>query len=161
MSQDIKIYSDDYKFKYRVSGILIVDNKLLTVCMNDNGFYCLPGGHVEMMENTKDAVIREFFEETRLKVNIDRLGFVVENFFTGRLGRFHELGFYYFLNTSEKIDIKDYTLFENDKEGTVKLDFKWIDLNKLDNFKPEFLKDELQKNNKYCKHFIIKDDKII
>ena len=60
MGKDIKLSVDDVKFKYRVSGILIVDGKVLTVKIANNDFYCLPGGHVELFENTKDAILREF-----------------------------------------------------------------------------------------------------
>ena len=85
MNQDIKISNNNNKFKFRVSGILIVDNKVLTVKINNNDFYCLPGGHVELMENTKDAIIREFKEETGLpltdirKDSLISLGTVQQN----------------------------------------------------------------------------------
>ena len=72
MKKDISIENEEYRFKYRVSGILIKDNKLLVVKINNNKFYCLPGGHVELMENTKDAVIREFKEETGIDTSIEK-----------------------------------------------------------------------------------------
>lgn len=161
MNQDIKILNDKYKFKFRVSGILLVDDKILTVKINNNDFYCLPGGHVELMENTKDAILREFKEETKINVDINRLLFITENFFNGNLGKFHELGFYYLLNPLEKVNTNDYELLEKDKDGIVKLTFKWIKKDELKNFKPEFIKNEIDFNSKDVKHFIIKDDKII
>lgn len=161
MNQDIKISNNNNKFKFRVSGILIVDNKVLIVKINNNDFYCLPGGHVELMENTKDAIIREFKEETNIRVKIDRLLYVTENFFEGNLGKFHELGFYYLLVPQDKVILKDYQVIEKDKDGDMKLDFKWIAIEKLNNFKPEFLKNELRFLDKECKHIIISNDKII
>jgi ADP-ribose pyrophosphatase YjhB (NUDIX family) len=161
MNQDIKISNGDNKFKFRVSGILIVDNKLLTVKIENNDFYCLPGGHVELMENTKDAIIREFYEETRIKVDIDRLVYVTENFFNGNLGNCHEIGFYYLLKPKNKIMTKDFNLIEKDKEGNVRLDFKWISIDNLENFKPEFIKEEIKNDSKDIKHFIIFNDKLL
>ncbi len=161
MNQDIRILGDDYKFKFRVSGILLVDDKILTVKINNNSFYCLPGGHVELMENTKDAIVREFKEETKIDVVIERLLFITENFFNGNLGKFHELGFYYLLKPSNKVNTDNFELIEVDKDETVKLDFKWIKKDELKNFKPEFLKNEINFNNKDIKHIIIKDDKLL
>lgn len=161
MSQDIKIWTDDCKFKFRVSGILIKENKILTVRINNNNFFCLPGGHVELMENTKDAIIREFKEETKLDVKVEKLLYITENFFNGNLGKIHELGFYYLLNSVKDINLNDFNLIEKDKEGDMKLEFRWININELDNFKPEFIKSELKKENKNCKHIVILDDKIV
>ncbi len=159
MSQDIKIKTDEYSFKYRVSGVLIKDNKVLTVQINDNGFYCLPGGHVELMETSKDAIIREFYEETRINVKVERLLYVTENFFNGKLGNFHEIGMYYLLS-NDNVKIEDYTLIEHDKNGNIKLEFKWIDICNLDIFKPNFIKKEILNidKDKSIKHFVIKND---
>ncbi len=56
MRESIKIKTDDYNFKFRVSGLIIKDNKLLLVDMDDSGFLCLPGGYVELGETTEVAV---------------------------------------------------------------------------------------------------------
>ena len=51
--RDVKINCDEGKFKFRVCGILKVNNKYLTVKIGDNDFYCLPGGHVELGSHAK------------------------------------------------------------------------------------------------------------
>ena len=161
MSQDIKLSINECKFKYRVSGILKINYKVLTVQMNDNGFYCFPGGHVELMENTKKAIIREFKEETEIDVEIEKLLYITENFFDGNLGKFHEVGFYYLLRPKNELDTKDFTKIEEDKNQKMKLEFKWQDINNLQNFKPELVKKEIKNINVECKHFIVLNDKII
>lgn len=161
MKEDISISYKDSKFKYRVSGILLKDNKLLTVKINNNDFYCLPGGHVEIMEDTKEAVIREFKEETKLNINVERLLYITENFFTSNNCLCHELGFYYLLNTNDEIEIKDFDIVENDNNEIVNLKFKWMDIDNLYNFKPEFLKTEIKNIKMDIKHFVIKDDNIV
>lgn len=58
MRKSIKIKTDDYNFKFRVSGIITKENKILLVEMDDSGFLCLPGGYVELGETTEAAVKR-------------------------------------------------------------------------------------------------------
>lgn len=159
MNQDIRIKCNDYNFKYRVSGILIKNHKVLTVQMNDNGFYCLPGGHVELMETSSDAIIREFYEETGIRTNVEKLIYITENFFEGKLGKCHELGMYYLLSCND-IKQEDYTIIEHDKNGDMKLEFKWLDINHLDKFKPEFIKQEILGIENNIKHFIIQNGNI-
>lgn len=161
MGEDIKLSIQDYKFKYRVSGILVVNNKVLTVKIANNDFYCLPGGHVEMFEDTKHAAIREFEEETGIKVDIERLTFICENFFNGNLGKMHELGFYYLLKPQENIKTNDFEIIEKDKCGDVSLKFKWMDVDSVENFKPEFLKDRIKSLPQSVEHLVILNDKII
>lgn len=48
MRESIKMKTNDYNFKFRVSGLNIKNNKLLLVEMDDSGFLCLPGGYVEL-----------------------------------------------------------------------------------------------------------------
>lgn len=58
-------------FKFRVSGIVIKNNKVLVVDMDDSGFLCLPGGYVELGETTEEACIRELEEEVEKKFKIN------------------------------------------------------------------------------------------
>lgn len=160
MKQDISIENEKYRFKYRVSGILIKNNKLLVVRINNNKFYCLPGGHVELMENTKDAIIREYKEETGIDTTIEKLLYVTENFFESSK-QCHEVGFYYLLNTKDDIKTENFELIENDNGEKVNLEFKWLDIKKLENVKPEFLKNRLDVKKLNLEHLTIKNDKII
>ena len=59
-----------------VDGVLVLDGKLVTVIRGQPpflGMHALPGGHVELGEGTEAAMIREFLEETGLRVEIERL----------------------------------------------------------------------------------------
>jgi ADP-ribose pyrophosphatase YjhB (NUDIX family) len=114
---DIRIDSEQGKFKFRVCGILKVNEKYLTVKLEGNDFYCLPGGHVELGEDTDHAVLREMKEELGYEVKIDRLVSIVQNFFKTKDGKiFHELGYYYIVEPKDirDVNLDDYVLMEND-----------------------------------------------
>lgn len=158
MKQDIEIVNNESKFKYRVSGLLVKENKLLVCRINDNKFYCLPGGHVELLEDSRCAMIREFNEETLIETKIVRLLFMTENFFKSGKYDCHEIGMYYLLDADD-VKIKDFNREEKERDGITHLDFKWLELDNLENVKPEFLKNNIDLNA--TKHLVIKQDKII
>jgi 8-oxo-dGTP diphosphatase len=59
--------------RHNVYGIAIKDGKVLIVPQwHDDGFD-FPGGHVELGEDHLDALRREFFEETGLKIEVNEL----------------------------------------------------------------------------------------
>ena len=53
--------------------------KVLLTCREDNGLWCLPGGHMEPGESVEECCVREVFEETGLKVRAMRLTGVYSN----------------------------------------------------------------------------------
>ncbi len=159
MSIDVKIKTNDSIFKLRVSGILVKDNKILTVQINNNDFFCLPGGHIELNEDSKEAVIREFVEETNISVKIKSQIAITENFFTNINGyKVHEIGIYYLLEANGNINTEDFNKIEKDKNEETFLNFKWVNTKDIDkiNFKPKFLVDKIIKHDYQFEHVIIK-----
>lgn len=160
MREDIKIKTNDSIFKLRVSGLLVKENKVLIVQMNNNGFYCLPGGHVELNEDSKEAVIREFEEETNIPVKIKKQIAIAENFFPAlNKIKVHEIGIYYLLETDSDIILENFQRIEEDKGKKVLLDFRWIKTEEIDKvkFRPKFLMNKIIKNNYEFEHIIIKE----
>ena len=160
MRESIKIKTDDYNFKFRVSGLIIKDNKLLLVDMDDSGFLCLPGGYVELGETTEVAVKRELLEEVGKKFDISKYLGVVENYFINKYSkRIHEISFYYLMTPIENIGTNNFTIVENDKGHKIKLDFKWIDLKEINNYdiRPSFIKQILNKENLKFNHLIFNE----
>ena len=155
---DIKLIIDDYKFKVRVSGILIVNNKLLTTKYGVDK-YCLPGGYVEIGETSSEAIKRELEEELQVEINVDKFLGIAENFFVNfKKEKTHGLEFYYLSSFKNKTDINfnDYELIENDKNGIVKHSFKWLDIKNIDNFNlvPPSIKNAI-KNKEFSNVFHI------
>ena len=157
---DIKILVDEFKFKVRVSAIFIRNKKVL---VNKYGMdsYCLPGGYVEVGENSKDAMIRELKEELNLDFNIISFAGIVENFFENLKGeKTHGIDFYYYveLKNDDDYHLIDYDFIELDKGKIVHHHFSWLELEKLNEFKlyPLKIRNVIQEKEKAF-HFIIND----
>lgn len=149
---DIRIDSEKEKFKFRVCGLLENNGKFLAVRMQENKFFCLPGGHVEIGEDTEQAVLREMKEELGYEVKINKLVAINQNFFTGSKGEnFHEIAFYYIVNAKNLADMNpnDYDREEIDKGVLKHLEFRWFDIEELQtlDFRPAFLKETLKQND--------------
>ena len=67
--------------KKAVRAIVMKDNALLVIKRNKFGriYYTLPGGGVDMGENTEQALIREMKEETCLDLGENRLVFIEQS----------------------------------------------------------------------------------
>lgn len=160
--QDLEIKTNTSKFKYRVNGLVIEDNKLLTIKMKNNKSYCLPGGHVELGEDTITAAIREMMEELKVKVKIEKELAFVESFYTDKNNlKTHELSFYYIIQPEnvDSIKMKEYSIQEIDKGKLKQHNFEWLDINSLNevDFRPECIKEKLIKANYEFEHIIIKE----
>ena len=157
---DIKIYKDDLKFKLRVTAIFIYDNCLFVDKYTENS-YILPGGYVEIGESSEDAILRELKEEIGLDFNIISFAGVAENFYTNSRGqKTHGIDFYYFVNLSdEQVNNLNIYYMENDKGRVVKHNFKWLNLNEINNYNvlPDIIKNILNENIKTF-HYIINDN---
>ena len=163
---DIKIDTPNEHFKFRVVGIVEHNNKYLVVKIADNNFYCLPGGHAEIGEDTETAILREMQEELGYTIKIKRLAGIAQNLFKGKNDKnFHEFSYYYIVEpeNKENVNPNDYEIIENDKGEFKKLVFKWLTLEEFRSvdFRPNFAKELLTQNkllhviNKYDKEVVI------
>ena len=157
---DVKIKTDNLKFKFRVSGIIIENDKILLEKYDENS-YCLPGGYVNMGETSEEAIHRELKEELQYDFVLDEFLGVAENFFTNFKGdKTHGIDFYYKASFKNKKDINniDYNYVEDDHGFTVKHNLKWFDLTELINInlRPGKIKEAILNNTKSF-HYIIND----
>ncbi len=131
MSADIKIHSEDGRFKFRVCGIIHRGEKYLLQLSNDGSRFIFPGGHIELGESTAEAVVREVYEEVHVETRINRLVCIHENLFYNAEGiRYNELGYYYLLDCiDDNIPSDDtFTLSEIDKGQYREHTYKWADI---------------------------------
>lgn len=157
MRESIKIKTEDYNFKFRVSGLIIKNNKILLVDMDNSGFLCLPGGYVELGETTEIAIKRELLEEIGKKFEINKYLGVAENYFINKYSKkIHEISFFYLMTPIENIDTNHFTIIESDKGHKIKLDFQWIDLKEVENYdiRPSFFKQILESAKLEFNHLI-------
>ncbi|MCH5351611.1 MAG: NUDIX hydrolase [Clostridiales bacterium] len=146
------------KFNYRVGAVIIDDGKILMVKTDKTSYYYSVGGRVHFGETASDAVLREVYEETGLKLEIDRPLFIHENFFTlqGTSTRYHELSIFYLMKKSN--DIKTIrsgsTTDQGDKEQLV-----WLPIDSLSEYKvyPDFFAKELAALPDSVKFMLTKD----
>lgn len=154
---DLTIDIDNYKLNIRSGGIIIHNNKVLVHRNVNKKHYCLPGGRVEIGENSVETIKREIYEELGKEVEVLDYAATVENFFEMEHQSFHEI---YFIH---KIDFKN----EEDKkiehimyniEGKEYLQYEWLDLDEIEkyNILPKCLKDIL-KSKSFPVHVIHHD----
>lgn len=133
---DVRIKDKDMKFKFRVSVVLIVNGKLLVDTYSENS-YCLPGGYVEIGENSVAALKREAKEELNFDVEVEKMLGVFESFFTNSRGeKTHEIDFFYKVKPYDMglVNLDDYEYLENDKGYLVHHYFKWLEVERLEKY---------------------------
>lgn len=154
----INFKKNNIRFIYRIAGITIHNNRVLLQRMIKDDFWALPGGRCELLENSRNALVREYKEEINIDVVIGNPLFFVENFFNFNNEQYHEISLILkvlFPQYSEYLKINE---FKGDEEG-LELIFKWFDLKKLDRIElyPTFLRKELISLPNELKHIIHKD----
>lgn len=88
---------DEIRFTFRVGGILIQHEHVLCQLASKEDFWFLPGGRAEMGESASVTLLREMQEELGVHMNIERLLYVVENFFIDPDDSWHEFGLYFLM----------------------------------------------------------------
>lgn len=152
-SRDLTFCTNEGIFSFRVAAIILHDNKVLMVYNRDLKQYYSVGGRCKLHENTENAIIRECIEETGISFEIDRLGFIQENFFEIDGRKYHEIDFFYYMTPLEDISL----IGKNKLDLSQNESLVWCDLNEIksaENFFPEFFKTELDADCNEIKHII-------
>lgn len=137
------------EFLVRSCGILVHGDSVLTQEGDDGrgGLeYSLPGGHLEFGESLALCLSREFYEETGLNVEADKLVYVHENFYETKGVRTHELGFYFLVDLSSEFPTPDREGYIPSKESHIRI--RLLPLADLRNYRlmPSFLIDFLPRD---------------
>ena len=154
---DLTIDVEDYKLNVRSSGLIIHDNFILTHHNLESDHYALPGGRIEIGEDSVTTVKREFLEETGKEISVKGCAAVVENYFTNKGQKYHEILFAHVAEFKNEEDRKNICELEN-IEGKDYLKYEWLDINKIDEYelRPYALK-EIIKKHTYPVHKVYKD----
>ena len=98
MSNYVEIDADAWRFQPRVAAVCVWRDHVLLQEALDGAFWVLPGGRLQPLELTADALIRTMRWEIGQEVTVGRLLWVME-YIAPIAGRpVHELGFYYRLS---------------------------------------------------------------
>ena len=155
MAHDMTVPCDEGIINIRVGAIIMKGNKFLMVGNEHAEYLYSVGGRIKFGETAEEAVIREVFEETGVKMEIDRLGFVHENYFYGdspsNLNKLiYEISFFFYMKVPED--------FEPVCESFIDCDSKehlsWITADEPRTYYPEFFRTELKQPERTVKHFV-------
>ena len=135
------------RFTYRVGGILIRNEHVLCQADTSENFFFLPGGRAELGETASATLLREMQEELGVLMKIERLLYVVENFFADPNDTWHELGLYFLMTTPADSYLNQglETITQLDEAGN-HLHFDWLPIAQLETFPlyPPFFQTALQ-----------------
>ncbi len=120
----LEISKKDLKFRIAVYGLLTQNQNLLVIKNPDLSVYSLPGGAIELGETIQNALIREFFEETGITVEIGSLFEVKEDFYSFYGNSVHSILIFYKVSKVGG-ELKTINAFEDLVEA------KFINLNQL------------------------------
>ncbi|HTI15304.1 MAG TPA: NUDIX hydrolase [Dictyobacter sp.] len=150
------------KFTYRIGGIVIHNRHVLfqraTLDPNDL-FWFLPGGRAELGESAEETLKREMQEELGEAIQIQRLLYIVENFFVHTTVH-HELGMYFLM----ALPTDSYLLqtpgpYVRDDENGLPMIFEWLPIDHLSQLavRPAFLRNSLQSLSIQTTHIVQMD----
>jgi ADP-ribose pyrophosphatase YjhB (NUDIX family) len=131
------------------------DGKLLMVGNDRSDYLYSVGGRIKFGETAEEAIVREILEETGVKMEIDRLGFVHENYFYGdapaNLGKpIYEISFFFYMKVPQDFA----PVSESFTEDQSKEYLKWVSLDEDIQMYPTFFRSELQNPENTVKHFV-------
>lgn len=158
MNNDLCVKVSEGILNIRVGAIIMKDGKFLMVENDRDDHIYSVGGRIKFGETAEEAVVREVFEETGVKMEVDRLGFIHENFFFGdslvKKGNIvHEISFYFYMKVPKDFEPVSMSFTEDD----VKEHLVWIKADHQKKYYPEFFKTELKNPSREIKHFVTND----
>ena len=158
MNQDLCLKMEEGILNLRVGAIIMKGDKFLMV-ENDlfDHMYSV-GGRIKFGETAQEAVVREVYEETGVKMEVDRLGFIHENFFPGdslvKRGKIvHEISLFFYMKVPEDFEPVCYSFTEDGNQEFL----KWITVDEPQKYFPEFFRTELLAPSDAVKHFVTRD----
>jgi len=134
------------EFLVRSCGILVHGDSVLTQEGEDDRrgrVYALPGGHLEFGETLATGMAREFYEESGLNVEPEKLVYVHENFYALKAVVTHEIGFYFLVDLNAAFPTPDADGYIPCREPHIRL--RLLPLAELNRFplQPAFLHEQL------------------
>ncbi len=164
MVEDLRIcmkFKPKRLFQMRVAGLAFRNGHVLVHRATHEKFWTFPGGRAEMGEQSMETLSREMVEELGVDVSVERLLWVVENFFRYEGKDWHELGFYYLMELPESFPFDEDEIVHRVQDGKNPLEFRWVKATKhaltaLD-IPPYFIAGEIENLPTSTQHIVWND----
>jgi len=128
-----------------VLGIAKKNNKILVSegydKIKNETFYRCIGGGIEFLENSKEALKREFKEELNIDISVGEFVGISENIFTYNGKKAHELILFYNVEINDSNYKEKYHIIDDNCET----DATWIDIQKFVNGELKIYPEEIFK----------------
>ena len=160
ISSDMTVGCDNGLINIRVGAIIMKDGKFLMVGNERTDYLYSVGGRIKFGETAEEAVIREVLEETGIQMEIDRLGFVHENYFYGdaplNLGKLiYEISFFFYMQVPDGFSPVSGSFTEDESREYL----RWVSVDDTITMYPDFFKTELSHPDYSVKHFVTDERK--
>ena len=155
MASDCTVAIDNGYINLRVGAIIMKGEKFLMVENQKDDYLYSVGGRIQFGESAEEAVVREVFEETGVKLEVDHLGFIHENFFYGDYDRkedklIYEISYFFYMKIPDDFEpVCDGFTDDESKERLV-----WVDAKSDITFYPTFFREELKSPGNTVKHIV-------
>lgn len=154
-NKDMCISCEDGILNIRAGAIIMKDGKILMVGNKKIDYLYSVGGRIKFGETAEEAVVREVLEETGVKLEIDRLGFIWESYFYGdapanRGKLIYEISFFFYMKVPDNFEPISESFMEDSSEEYL----KWISPNENVKIFPNFFRTELKNPTDTVKHFL-------
>ncbi len=155
MSSDMTVHCDDGLINIRVGAIIMKNGQLLMVGNERSDYLYSVGGRIKFGETAEEAIVREVMEETGVNMEVDRLGFVHENYFYGdaptNFGKLiYEVSFFFYMKIPEDFE----PVSESFTEDESKEHLRWVSADENIKIYPEFFRTEFRVPENTVKHFV-------
>jgi ADP-ribose pyrophosphatase YjhB (NUDIX family) len=152
----ISVHLRGQRFQVRAAAVVIHDGQVFLHRALGDEYWAMPGGRVEVGEDSSAAVVREMLEELGEEVECGPLLHVAENFFDLAGQRNHEIGFYFFVSLAKTSRHLGKTQSYRGIESHLKLEYRWFPISELAsvNLRPTFLQASLAANPLVFSHAI-------
>ncbi|MBQ2729426.1 MAG: NUDIX domain-containing protein [Clostridia bacterium] len=156
--KDIQLNDGNKRFNCRVNGICIKDNKIFLSKLKSDDYWTFVGGKVAFGESTDSAILREYEEEVGVRLQIDKMIALIENFFDLKGYSWHQYIFFYLLRD----DNNALEFFEGEREIEDNKDaiYRWFDLTEISDvpIKPNCSREILRNISSKIQHYINREN---
>lgn len=159
MKQDMTVPCGDGFINIRAGAIILRDGRFLMAGNPGNDYLYSVGGRVQFGETAEEAVIREVYEETGVHMEVDRLGFIEENYYIGDMNitkgkPIYEIDFYFYMKVPEIFE----PVSNSVTSDQVKEYLEWVPIGSRRKMYPEFFTTELEHPMREVRH-LVKDER--